>query len=152
MKALVIIDMQYGFSTALHQGTINNCVRQVVKAKKANLPIIFVEYVGHNKTVKELRDAVRGYHNKYTVKKRRDNGSTPIMNLIQKKGLVVTSFIVCGVNIGACVADTVYGLSRRFNMEVEVIKNACNDAWPNKKETFYVFGDTFFRSHNVSVI
>jgi nicotinamidase-related amidase len=152
MKALVIIDMQYGFRTAQHQGTINNCIRQIAKAIKAEMPIIVVEYENCNKTVKPIRQALRGYRYKYTVKKRTDNGSNEIMRLVKRKLWEIEKFIVCGVNIGACVADTVYGLTRKYDMEVDVIKNACNDRWQSKIETFNMYSDIFYINHNVSVL
>ena len=151
MKALVIIDMQYGFATAQHQGTINNCIRQIAKAIKAEMPIIIVEYTNCNKTVKPIRQALRGYRHKHTVKKSTDDGSRNIMKLVKRKLCHIDKFIVCGVNIGACVADTVYGLAIGYDMEVDVIKNACNDRGFSKIEIFEMF-NIFYLHQNVSVI
>ena len=56
-------------------------------------------------------------------------------HVIENK-LDIDTFKVCGVNINACVADTVHCLVHIYKKHVEVIKKACNGGEPTRREAF----------------
>jgi len=124
--ALVIIDMQDSFCTSKDEITLQNVLFQIEKAKRDNLPIFVLEYVGHGKTTSKVKRSLKKYKKVYYVKKVNDNGSVELMLCVCKHKINVQRFIVCGVNISFCVAGTTSGLVEKYKKRITVIKNACN--------------------------
>ena len=124
--ALVIIDMQNSFTTSKDTTTTKNVLIQIKKAKKDNVPILVLEYVGHGETKFKIKRSLKKYEKVYYVKKVNDNGSVELMLCVCKHKINVQRFIVCGVNISFCVAGTTSGLVEKYKKRITVIKNACN--------------------------
>ena len=159
-EALVIIDMQPYFDTAKDEGTLRNCVTEIRKAIKAEIPIIVVEYEDPDgndflgDTLPRLKRHLDKYIRTYYVKKHQDDGGYEIMNCIEDEGLgLIRKFKVCGVNICACVAETVFTLVHEWDAEVEVIKKACNGSrsWNKSRRTMFK-NRGVYRSRNVVLV
>ena len=144
-EALVIIDMQAYFKTALHKGTIRNCITQIRKAIKEEISILVLEYedlddedrIGD--TLPKLKKHLDPYCETHYIKKHQDDGGHDIINYIEDEGIgLIQKFRVCGVNITACVASTVDTLINEWDAEIEIIKKACNDrsCWRTKRAMF----------------
>lgn len=124
-SALMIIDMQDQFvlrgGKALSRengnavtAAIDEQIRAIEHAKKANLPIVIVEYFGYGPTNSRLKEAVAGYAKAKTILKstdgifdhdnvyKRDLASF----LFQEK---VKTLMVLGANGGACVRQSIAG-------------------------------------------
>ncbi len=159
-EVLVIIDMQPYFETAHDEYTLRNCVTEIKKAIRDEIPIIAVEYEDPDgndilgETLPRLKRHLDKYTRTYYVKKHQDDGGYEIMNCIEDEGIgFVSKFRVCGVNITACVAETVYTLVNEWSAEVEIIKKACNGSrswYKNRKTMFSNRG--IYRNRNVALV
>ena len=128
-RTLVIIDMQPDFSASNDPKTIRHVLRQINIAKRHGWGIIIVEYKGHTPSHDCITDAVADYVRLTTTKKSIDNGCRVVLNAAAKHGYERSLFRVCGVNINACVRETVYSLAKKA--VVEVMKHACNGTVPH---------------------
>lgn len=129
-KVLVIVDMQYLFYTARKDKVIRECQRLIKHFKANNLPIIILEYIGCDDTLKELKRLYKDYPLAKTLIKRCDDGSNQIHKHFKTNGLNLNKrdeieIVICGVNIDACVISTTWGLVKK-GYNVRVIKSACN--------------------------
>lgn len=130
-EALVIIDMQYYFETARHESTIRNCIKQIKKAIKDNIPIIVVEYWVEDEDLGETLPRLQKYFKDYNltriIKKHDDNGGREVNKCLKDNDWNDIDILrVCGVNINCCVASTVNTLMTRYYKQIKIIKNACN--------------------------
>lgn len=124
MKTLVIIDMQPSFSAARDKKTIDGVIEEI-KIAKNNSPVLVLEYVKHSPTDLRIKKELDSISNQVEfITKRNDDGSDDIICACDDLELP-KNFRVCGVNIDACVWETVYGLMCCGHW-VEVVKNACN--------------------------
>lgn len=125
---LLIIDMQNGFSTSKDRKTRKNCIIQIKRAMKKNLPIFIIEFTPerYGKTSKYITRVVGNYKNLHYIEKNTDDGGRQIMDYIKSHNLDIKHFIACGVNISFCVASTVRRLIEKYGKKVLVIRNACN--------------------------
>jgi nicotinamidase-related amidase len=125
-KALVIIDMQPDFNYSVK--VIPEVVKAIEYAKAANEKIIIVEYDGSwfKPTHPEIMAALKGYEKKVVVKKQSADGSKEVMAALRsRRGLELK---VCGVNLGACVWNTVTSLLERKSVRrINLLVSACND-------------------------
>lgn len=122
--ALVIIDMQPEFIASYD--VIDSVVRQVKKAKAKRHHIVLVEYRGSGKTHRSIRDAIGRYVH-HRVLKNFDNGGPNVVNLFDSEDIEVNRIRACGVNIGACVAETVNHIASEMeDTKIEVIGSACS--------------------------
>lgn len=128
-RTLVIIDMQHGFYTANAKRTIDNVIKQVKLARLTNEYIIIVEYLPHMQfetTRPEIMKAI-GDHAYIKVYKYMDDGSKSILDACKLHDYPTDLFRICGVNTGACVRDTIIGLSEQNQKsKIEIVPAACN--------------------------
>jgi nicotinamidase-related amidase len=124
---LVVVDMQSRFNAANGERVRKNCLREIMKAIKNELPIIFLEWEGEEVTLPELTEPCKD--NFYVETKRTDDGSTEVEKIVRRHKLPKT-FRVCGVNTDCCVRATVVGLTARFpSATIDVIADACDSDW-----------------------
>lgn len=135
--ALLIVDMQQYFFTARDKGTIKTCITEIRRAIKAELPIIVLEYDGCGETLPELKRHLDKYHRTKYVEKCDDGGGHEVMGALQEEKWVIENFIVCGVNINACVARTIWTLLRAFKRKIFVVKKGCNGQEDNRRIAFH---------------
>lgn len=129
--ALVIIDMQPDFREGYYMGTeenlkayrkiINNQKLAIRLAKLRNMPILFVEYNGFKKTVKDLTNEVKGYHLTHTIKKSSDglfDDETAKAQVVSKLNeWNAKNLIIMGANAMFCVRCTITGATKNgFNV------------------------------------
>ena len=149
-KALLIIDMQIHFDTAHKKETIANCIDLIKMAIMDKLPIIVLEYEYNGRTLEALREYLDLYPNVFYQTKDEDDGADRVVDLVEEEGLEIDEFIVCGVNLGACVASTVRTLSQEYNYKIDLIQKACN-GHNDPKEDFRHHRKTFGHK-NVNII
>lgn len=125
MEALLIVDMQSGFSAAHNKRTIAACQKLILKAKKDKALIIVLEYNGHGHTLPQLVELIEDYPNRHFLVKTQDDGSFDVHNFLTAKGIRIMGINVCGVNSDACVQFTSETLAE-MGYNVFVIKKACN--------------------------
>lgn len=140
-KMLVIVDMQTQFRTAYKESTIKNVMHLTRLAMSQNWPIVVLEYVGYGSTHKCILDLLKPYKNVYFHRKSVDDGSRAVRMRMRKSKLNVSDIIVCGVNISACVRETVGGLCMSHDsapsLSIRVVRSACNGDEPLKNwQTF----------------
>lgn len=124
---LVVVDMQSRFNAANGERVRKNCLREIMKAIKNELPIIFLEWEGEEVTLPELTKPCKD--NFYVETKRTDDGSNEVQKLVIAHKLP-RNFRVCGVNTDCCVRATVVGLTARFSSAtIDVIADACDSDW-----------------------
>ena len=125
-QGLVIVDMQYEFKESFNKRIINECIREIRRAKRLKLPIFIVEYVGCDSTVEEIMDAVNGYKKTYAIEKIDDDGSKDLQQEFCRNNFSFNSLRVCGVNSCCCVAETVWGLNEIYpKMKIYLNNKAC---------------------------
>lgn len=127
-QSLVIIDMQPGFDSANDESTIEQVLVAITEAKQASLPIVIVECVpdkyGH--TLDCIIEEVDFYDKVYFVEKFNNDGAEVIESVLHENDIEVSEHVVCGVNIGACVHDTVMSLMDDYCRNIIILQSACN--------------------------
>ena len=133
MYTLVVVDMQPKFAASRSRRCIANCIREVQKAIVCGAHIIVLEYSRRGneagqKTTKGIRQLVKAYEHGHFITKGRDDGSDFICYY---EGLYNINFnknfVLCGVNLGACVKATALGLKYAYpNCEVSIVADAVN--------------------------
>jgi nicotinamidase-related amidase len=131
--------MQPEFSASNNANVLKNNQKQIRLAKRRNDPIIFVEYTLCGHTHKVLMDLVQNYKSYKVIRKPRDDGSEEVLRCCNKYHFPTGHFKITGVNIDACVRDTVHGLLDKYPYsKIEVIKEACNgfgsSSWKNYRK------------------
>ena len=134
MECLVIVDMQPAFSSAKKEETIRNVIKMVIRAKAKDIPIIVLEYKNYGATIERITQAIGDYPLARTEIKTRDSGSEQVMIALQKMGYDIESFLICGVNYGACVAKTILGLLQ-YKKKIIVSQRCCNEPHNWNKNT-----------------
>lgn len=133
MKALVIIDVQDTFCETdksfpnrdLFSDIKQSLLNAIKSARDNGDLIIIVLYENYGAPSAFVKNAIRGYHNKYNVEKSNDDGSSEVhakLNKLKFSG----SLDICGVNTSQCVLDTICGLSD-IGWCVNIIPEACMD-------------------------
>lgn len=143
---LVIVDMQPVFGSSQDKTLIKSIRDQIRLAKRRNMVILIVEYVGmacdeQDRTARtdyRIIAAIGNYVNVYFLKKTTNNGGPPIHDLLKRLFAVEqyrqSTFQVVGVNTTACVLSTVEGLSKRFpQAKIQVPIECCRD---NRSEIY----------------
>ena len=124
--ALVIIDMQPKFvtrggndKTSRNLSKVDQIIKEqmvaIERAKKANIPIVFIEYEGdYGDTNRALKDAVGNYKDFKVFKKNSDGmfekdnrHRDDLIAYLQDKQ--VGTLVITGANGGACVLDSIEG-------------------------------------------
>jgi nicotinamidase-related amidase len=127
-RALVVIDMQYGFDSAQDQETVDQVLIAIDEAMQAELPIIILEISKERNgaTLGCIVEAVDFYDKVYFVDKEQNNGAFEVEEVLEKHKIDAKEYLVCGVNIGACVKETVRCLVNEFHRSIIILKGACN--------------------------
>jgi hypothetical protein len=97
----------------------------ILKAIEDGIQIIDVRYDPDRlgDTIAEISDMWAGYDNVLTVDKSDDDGSTEILEA-NAKG----PYLICGINLSACVKHTVNGLREDCGRDdVNIVANATGD-------------------------
>lgn len=142
-----------------HQDIINSFIKNIIKqikwAKKNKLPIICLEYDdlyyeddGYSAVItnKVIREHLNGYPLKWYAKKDTDTGYDEVMDVLcgiePRKGLMAgklqkliskktkMTFRVCGINLHACVRDTVSDMIQ-FGHIVEIVRGTVRNVYDN---------------------
>jgi len=136
-QLLVITDMQSGFKAASNGRLLERVCRLIDFAISHNWSIAVLEFEGYGDTLASIAERLKGYGNCFTVKKSINDGSHPLLERCNALGLRVKRYVVCGVNINACVLETVCGLA--YSVEhpsVSVIIEACGDHYPPRWDMY----------------
>lgn len=119
--------MQYDFKAALSIPTLNNVLREIEKAKQDGQFIYVLEYLYFGKTLDEIQEALKGYHNTHTQIKGGCSGSDHIKKTLQISNHTPKILKLCGVNTDQCVAATANDFAKdNPSITVQVILDACN--------------------------
>jgi nicotinamidase-related amidase len=156
-QVLVVIDMQYGFDSAQDQKTVDQVLIAIDEAIQLELPIIILEInkERNGATLDCIVDAVEFYDNVHFVDKKKNNGAFEVERVLDKYEIPAKEYIVCGVNISACIKETVQCFVNIFHRNIIVLKSACNchtieDGWrEDKEEAFKEF--PIFSNDNVTL-
>lgn len=142
MPMLLVVDMQPRFDSSTHDWLLENVAREIRAARSAKWGIMFLEYTRKcgkagvplsERTHGRLTRLVARYRYAITVHKKQDNGSAEVLYAADEwygDGYVEHihgGIRVVGVNMEACIAVTVNGLSKaRSDVEITVVGDACN--------------------------
>ena len=136
-QALIVIDMQTHFCESYNDRIVRECINEIRRAKRLNLPIFLVEYVGCGQTDSRLKQEANGHKLLHRVTKYDDDGSYEIEKRFKLKKYAFNSVRVCGVNAPYCVAETVEGLQRRLpNMKVYINNRACGTVGDSRRPKY----------------
>ncbi len=135
---LVIVDMQPVFRAAKSPYTIEQVCIEIANARRKGWWIIVVEFSCPTTLPREEREtdasimaALSGYHQTGVVPKAAEDGSVELLAALQVIGVLMRRMIVCGVNTGRCVAETMFGvMEKKMSLSVTAAINACNDDDP----------------------
>lgn len=122
---LVVVDMQPVFEASRKPDVVVGVTKQILTAMQNNWPIIFLEFKGSGQTHPGLLKLTKGYRRKARISKTADDGSKEVIQTIRRREFSDENLVVCGVNIDACVWDTVHGLLKKLPARVSVVKEAC---------------------------
>jgi len=153
--ALVIVDMQGYFSTAKDKATIKNVKSLIREFREKNLPIIVLEYyyptenLGH--TLPCLTKLLDDYYFTRYVRKSDDDGGREVIKCLRDNGWEIKNFTVCGVNLGACVRETVWTLTYTYHKHIKVVKKACN-GFSSRRDAFNRNKDFYTNTPNLAVV
>ena len=137
-EALVIIDMQIHFCTSEDESTQKACIREIKRAKRRNMPIIFLEYEGFGATQPDLMQALGVYKKVKTLTKSTDSGSDEISSLLLRQWTSIQTLRICGVNAGACVISTIRGLQWGKKFELIAVADAINCLYAGKEDVYRI--------------
>ena len=127
---MVVVDVQKEFFAARY---VKEAIAE--KIKEVKLPVIIVEYDCERykceesprpprDTYEEVMQAVEQSPVWTLTVKKTDDGSSEIIEAAHRLGYASPEFLVCGVNTGGCVKDTVYGLLEKYRT-VKVLAECC---------------------------
>ena len=119
MKCLVIIDMQPGFSAANRDWLINAIAEKAREYSRNGDKIVVVEYAeqdeGTNRlgvTFENIMTEVCSCKNWERIDKWQNDGSDELVGILgDERSCEIDEFEVVGVNLDACVVDTVMGMT-----------------------------------------
>jgi len=124
-KTLVVIDMQHCFLHNFDEKGRRRIIRNVQKAIRnaidENIPILNVQYdpARLGGTILAIQNVWAGYPNVTTIEKSDDDGSCEVLDK-HPHG----PFMLCGINLSACVRATANGLYDNSNENIQVIRKA----------------------------
>lgn len=112
--ALVLVDMQPAFHFQYFKAEVRSSINQINRARRNNWPIYVLEYSGCGKTIKPIKEALKDYKLAHFTRKEINDGAHRVVAVQKRYKLPgISEVTICGINLGACVADTVYGLFQR---------------------------------------
>ncbi len=132
-SVLLIIDVQDYFKTS--SKVIGETIRQVQLAKKQNLPIVVVEYVGCGETNNSVLRAIGDYDPKLVVRKTKDGGGKEVLEVCKKNNILPSKFRVVGVNRGYCVYETVNEIITKIGLNKVDIEISEQGTWCDDPES-----------------
>lgn len=138
---LVIVDMQPAFSACNDERTIKNVQREIRAVKKAGGWIVVLEYKNLDSTHHRIRRSIAKYDKVDYFIKDMDDGSQWVEQALNCWGVPTNTEIrLVGINYGACVQETAFGLIENVPAElIQVVEDACNQ--PPHWEEEYTWGD-----------
>jgi len=155
MYTLLVIDMQTKFLNRFDSYEIKNevifrCRQAVLKAIADGAEIIEVKYVGtdgnldyYGNTIEEISNLWKQYKKYFpsavkTVYKKDDGGGEEVLQAKPQ----YEDLIVCGINLGACVGETVYQL-RKHKQNVRIIQEAVANSWGERSSCDVLYKDIY---------
>jgi len=124
---LCIVDMQPEFVAAMSQYIIHHITLLIQRAKTKRAGIVVLEYQRCGRTLYQIREALEGYKNVITCKKKNDDGSIEFLDACDHEKFNKKQVIVCGVNTDMCITDTALGIKQHYpKAQVEVVADACS--------------------------
>ena len=137
MYTLVVVDMQPKFATSQKQSTKDRVQELILQAIEDDAGIVFLEFLGYDKTDSKLVATVEGYKKAHFQTKQENDGSFQVIEIIKKNKLPAKTVRVCGVNTNYCVRETVQGLLERVEetgiaRKIEVSKSGTNCSWDHQ--------------------
>lgn len=141
---LVVVDMQTRSKAANDSGTIAKVEALIQLAIEKRWAIIFLEikndFEDYGPTLPQLMEAVENYPRKTLLVKPEKDGSHLITKACNEASFDTARFILCGVNLDACVVFTANGLAREFPVsEIDIAVQACNSENPFMWDTWAAF-------------
>ena len=125
---LVLVDMQTGFPAACNELLQVRAGRLIEHAWARTWPIGGLSVSGRGKTVPRIAAALADYELVEFIEKQTTSGSAKVLEACQKRAFSTGKFLVCGVNTGACVLETVRGLAfSPGHPMVATLMDACGD-------------------------
>lgn len=153
---LIVVDMQDGTTAGNHPATLQAVKQLILRARSNGWGIIFLEYdyngmveaLPHLKDIVDdfgqthsfLLELLTGYNRWAKALKPDKDGSEFVAALCEEHGFGTGQFVVCGVNLDACVVWTANGLARLFPQAgIDVVREACHSENPQMWETWKAF-------------
>lgn len=146
---LVVVDMQTGFAAAHCKATRAAVLREIQRAARLGWGIVVLE-VNPDKYESTFAELIaplnHGACGRWVRKsKMSDSGAFEVQDAINKYEYPHELIRVCGVNIQACVKDTVTQLQQLYgNSRIEIIQDACNSDMPGGWMSFPFGGNIVF--------
>jgi nicotinamidase-related amidase len=130
---LIIVDMQPKFPASNAPSVIKANQVLIRQFKRQKYPIIVLEYVarpwdkGGTSTHAALKKTLGKYKKVVFATKEHDDGSDVVKEICDGHGFGTDEFLISGVNLGACVADTAYGLHDLYpHAKICLVEEAVN--------------------------
>lgn len=150
---LVVVDMQVQSEAANDAQTLASVKQLIELAMSKGWGIVFLEiknqFEDPGKTFPHLLDLVKDYDKwRLDVKPEKD-GSDFVESACRNQNFGTGTFVICGVNLDACVVWTANGIARYFpGSNIQVVTEACNSLNPHRWETW----DSFVAHDNIVVV
>ena len=123
---LVLIDLQPAFLDD-ENPIIGAVISEIRSAKKKGQPIIVVELEGYGRTYGCVMDLLWGYERKIVVSKQHRDGSSSIIDALEKMGVQnCSSMVICGVYLDQCVYETAASISNK-GFSVSIVAEATTE-------------------------
>jgi hypothetical protein len=118
-------------------------VDKIQKYIERNEPIIILEYTDDDDnlgdTVPEILEAIKGYKNAFVIGKFNNDGGEEVGCVMYEQDLDISEFEVCGVNLDACVMDTIVTMSWDYpNIPINVHLD-CVNSTTDQRDAEYDF-------------
>lgn len=133
MKCLIVIDMQWFFTSAQPSWLIGNVVYRIEQYMMNMDPIIIVQYTNDSddlgETVSEITETLKGYQKAWVVEKYDDDGGEVVDCKLREIEIYdkITEFEVIGVNLDCCVAETAGTMGYDYSpIPIRVNLECCN--------------------------
>lgn len=141
---LVVVDMQEGSKAANHRPTLETVKKLLGIACTNNWGIVFLEiknaFESYGPTHACLLEPVKSYKLIHRFEKPEKDGSEFVLQACNQSHLGTKRFILCGVNLDACVVWTANGISRLFpESAIEIVHQACHSENPCMWQTWQAF-------------
>lgn len=131
---LVIVDMQPHFEASFCEDTIAAIQREILTAQLLRKGIVVLEYGGAGDTHPAILDMVKGYNRFAKRQKYGNSGYQQILTTCRKRRFAMSAFRICGVNLHACVYDTVRDLTYHLEAKVGLVLDGINDRHQHHRE------------------